>query len=581
MRWTSVLEVAQLIQKDRLAEIKKTMDPYSLEVRRCITFIKYKRSSLLFIAVINCRITIVSYFLKICEADPNSFGYMGGKKLTCLAAATCLNSDAIVRILLIYGADTELASSYQTTPLLYACAQNRVQIAKYLVENGANVNSHNGIGESCLVESMNNIELFKYLVSMGADVNSVGDCGQTVLMLAIENQRDEIISFLLSCAHTDVRLKNDCQEDAFCLALRHSPENIIDEIIKKGSYNKKEIIRAYELESCLFHVRRYENKSNELWEKALQLRDQSDDKRIFGSQIPSEELQKVIKLLNPNDSPALIYLESEYGLYNIFTLQVFTKAANNVHDVDKYIVLCEFFFEILGSFDDGLLFAANSQIKQLIQHYFGIRLSSNIYQILQLFNRFSKYATELRVRFERMTPQQRMHYAQMMECFLYFTSEFIELIYLKCPNEMDLFHEGIRRIITADLRGSRLKSLTQMCGRLHCPTKIMEILFLCRANVNNADVEGKTVLHEVIESAISDKKIVELIMDNGFDFGLVKCEEYCLPCRMERDGLLPNPIKLVSLQCLAARTFCEEAMNYFRDVPHHLMTIVNSHMYLL
>lgn len=580
MSWTSARKVARLIQEDRPVEIEKTLDSYSLVQRQCITSIKYKRSSLLFIAVVNCRISIVSYFLEICRVDPNSFGYMGGRKLTCLAAAVCMNSETIIRMLLAHGANTELASSYRTTALLYACTQNRYQLAKCLIENGADVNTYNGIGENCLTETINNNELFRYLISTGADVNSVGAFGRTALMLAIENQRNEVISFLLSCANTNVRLKNDCHEDAFCLALRHSSESIVEDIITKGVYTKEEIIQVYELESCIFHVSKNDNKSNELWENALKLRAQLSNVPIFSRRHLAGSLQRVVRLLNTDDAPVLLYLESEYGLNNIFTLQVYTKAAMNVPNVEKYITLCEFFFDTLRSLDDDLFFGTSSQIEQLIQHYFGIKFSSNNRQIVHFFNMFASYTRELRDRFERMTPKKRMHHAHMIECFLYFTIEFIELIYRMCPEEMRLFHEGIKVILIADLRGLRLKSLTQMCGRLHSSFKIMSVLFHCRANVNSADIEGKSVLHEIVESSMSDKDIVELIINNGFDFHLVKCEEYCLPCRMERDRILPNPVKHLSLQCLATRAFCEKTMDSLSDVPYHLLAIVNSHMYL-
>lgn len=574
-------EIVELIRDNSELEIKEILEPYNLEQRRFVMSIKYKCSSLLFIAITNLCVSTVVYFLANCGADPNGFGWIAGEKLSCLAVAIDVNSKTIVEILLRHGANTEVVSSYERTALFHACTDNRQRIVDLLIENGANVNKRNHAGETPLTESTNNLNLFKYLLSKGADINSVDDFGQTVLMLGFEIENDDIIYSLLGCKNIDVRFRNDYGEDALHLAVRYSSEDIIKKIIKKGSYKKNEITTVYELESCLFRLGNDERKAREMWQVALNMQSLPFDTPMFEKRHPASKLEKVVNVLNSGDIPALLYLESILGLNNSLTLGAYARAVSNVNDENKYINISEFFFDILNSLDDRLFFKSFGQCVILIRHYFDATFSdkSNLSKTFEMIVTFIK---RIRFRLERMTLQERTPNANKIECFLYFTIELIYKIEERCPEEMHLFHEGIRHILKADLRGLQLKSLIQMCGCLQSPNRIIKCFIRCGADVNSTDNQGKTVLHEMIENEIpSRKKIAKNIVNNGFNFRGVRCDEYCLACRMERENILPCPVKYISLQCLAARTLCEKTMNCFSDIPHYLWAIVNSHSFYI
>ena len=62
-----------------------------------------------------------------------------------------------------------------------ASAQGYLEIVKYLVGIGANVNATNNVGETALIwaSAQGNLELVKYLVVKGANVNAKNRDGDT------------------------------------------------------------------------------------------------------------------------------------------------------------------------------------------------------------------------------------------------------------------------------------------------------------------------------------------------------------------------------------------------------------------
>lgn len=576
--WNGFQRIAQLLESKKPVEIREILNSYSLEQRRFLVSIKYEHSSLLFTAVKNQNMSLVTYFLESCCANPNSFGWMHGEKFTCLCAAVSLNSENLAYILLNHGANTEiLCSSEGRTVLHYACENGRLEMVRLLIEHGANVNSRDYSGQTCLMESMHNLVLCKYLISVGANVNLVNYCGYTALALAFKTALNEVISFFISVESADVRLKTDFGEDVLHLAVQFSSEKIVKKIIRKGCYSRHEVIQVYETQSCLFHINNFKERSKELWEKSLRLRYEPNDATMFQNSHPTGKLQEVVHFFN-DDIPAILYLESVYGSSNIFTLQAFTSAVCKIGEVDKFVVLCNYFFSIVYSLDDKHFFMTFYQAEQLIWHSLTINIVYDELNAVKVFEMIVKYVLEIRARFERMTPRERISQAYKVKLILYLVIDMIHELEWFCDKNVDSFYKGIAQILKADLRGLNQKSLLQMTVGGCESSRIVHIFLECGVNVNSTDNNGKTVLHDLVELKKESSELVKLIIDNDFDFHLVKYDEYCLPCRMERVTALPNPVKHKSLQCLAAKAFCEKAMNCFSDVPHHLLAVINSHL---
>jgi ankyrin repeat protein len=105
--------------------------------------------------------------------------------------------------LLAAGAEVNLASreSMKVTPLQSAAAGRRLEIARLLIDHGANVNaSQPDMGFTALHEAASNgdIEFAKLLLDHGADINAKMTDGKTPLAFALERKQEEMESFMSS-----------------------------------------------------------------------------------------------------------------------------------------------------------------------------------------------------------------------------------------------------------------------------------------------------------------------------------------------------------------------------------------------
>ena len=160
--------ITQLIPSDSVDEIKRLLNPYSIDQRRFIMSTDIKGSSMLFYAVLRGSFSIVKYFLDECGADPNSFGTESPGKRTCLSKAVSVDSLVIVDILLRRGANINGVSFGYETALTTACIFNSLEMTKYLVEKGANISSEHVNGKDNLMPSYLDCDVFKYLIHNGA-----------------------------------------------------------------------------------------------------------------------------------------------------------------------------------------------------------------------------------------------------------------------------------------------------------------------------------------------------------------------------------------------------------------------------
>jgi len=97
--------------------------------------------------------------------------------------------------------DDDLRNSDPTFQLLHSAIDKKnidVNIIKYLIENGSDINAKNWKGETPLILSAKHLhlEIIRYLIENGADINAKDDNGRTSLMMAI--YQEESNPFLMS-----------------------------------------------------------------------------------------------------------------------------------------------------------------------------------------------------------------------------------------------------------------------------------------------------------------------------------------------------------------------------------------------
>ena len=104
----------------------------------------------------------------------------------------------IVRYLVKNGADVNFIDACDGTALMEASESGNLEIVKYLVENGANIHFKNYRGETALMNASakGNLEVVKYLIEKGADVNVISK-GYTALIVASDYSHLEVVKHLV------------------------------------------------------------------------------------------------------------------------------------------------------------------------------------------------------------------------------------------------------------------------------------------------------------------------------------------------------------------------------------------------
>lgn len=118
----------------------------------------------------------------------------------------------IVKFLLDAGADVNAVngdSSSSTTALIAAAGNGHSEVVELLIENGADLNAQDWHGTALINSAMEGrSDIVKLLLLAGADVNIKNKYGETALWFAVKEVQSEIVKLLLD-AGADVYVKTD------------------------------------------------------------------------------------------------------------------------------------------------------------------------------------------------------------------------------------------------------------------------------------------------------------------------------------------------------------------------------------
>ncbi|KAE8669154.1 Potassium channel AKT1 [Hibiscus syriacus] len=126
--------------------------------------------------------------------DPNESDNNGR---TALHIAASKGSENCILLLLYYGADPNFKDSEGIVPLWEAMLGGHHKVAKLLNENGANISVGDVGHYACTAVEQNNLSLLKKIILYGGDVTCLSHTGYTALHAAVCEGNLEIVKFLV------------------------------------------------------------------------------------------------------------------------------------------------------------------------------------------------------------------------------------------------------------------------------------------------------------------------------------------------------------------------------------------------
>ena len=149
----------------------------------------------------------------------------------------CFNDKTkLAKFLIEQWADINIKDKDGKTPLYLACYYNNTELAKLLLEYGADVNSKNESGITPLFWSCskNNTELVKLLIEHGADVNSKNEYGYTLLHLACSKNNTELVKLFIEHG-ADINSKDKVGETPLLWTCKNNNTELAKLLLEYGA----------------------------------------------------------------------------------------------------------------------------------------------------------------------------------------------------------------------------------------------------------------------------------------------------------------------------------------------------------
>jgi ankyrin repeat protein len=151
--------------------------------------------------------------------------------------------------LLANGADPNAPGPDGTTPIMYAAANDDVELVRALIQKGADVKAKNQFGTSAITEAaiIGSAPIIDALLKAGADPDTKNPEGETPLMAVARSGKVEAARLLIE-ARADVNAKEDFgSQTALMWAAAQSQPDMVKLLASKGAdLNARGVIRQWE-----------------------------------------------------------------------------------------------------------------------------------------------------------------------------------------------------------------------------------------------------------------------------------------------------------------------------------------------
>ena len=167
------------------------------------------------------------------------------------AAATNENKE-IVDLLLSAGADIDQSNYLGNSPLLNCIENGQIDMAKFLIERGANVQKkgqqkRNAL--SLLILYSWSKDFADFLLQKGCEINTTARDKQSLLSDAASCNNEEAIEFLLEHG-----IEEKYMAGALCWAIIHNSPDSVELLLTKGASLEEMYVRCKGIEKGLYHT---------------------------------------------------------------------------------------------------------------------------------------------------------------------------------------------------------------------------------------------------------------------------------------------------------------------------------------
>lgn len=143
---------------------------------------------------------------------------------TPLHVATKLGKLEIAKFLVAEGADVNALNDKKRNPLHVAATHNQAELTRFLAASGTELDARSDILSVPLHDAVvtGNVEIVKILVEKGANINATSKTGMTPLTAAMLRDRKDIVDYLLSKGAkfdkraSDPKTKSQVKNEVFC-----------------------------------------------------------------------------------------------------------------------------------------------------------------------------------------------------------------------------------------------------------------------------------------------------------------------------------------------------------------------------
>jgi ankyrin repeat protein len=280
----------QLSKSGKTRALRQLLNHRNKEERKRIISMKCNGATSLIMACRNGHLDVVIYLIDQCGAHLEQTGSVnfegenieGAPPLWCASAAGHLK---IVKYLVSEGANVNSTTKSNSTALRAACFDGHLEIVKFLVENNADIEIANRHGHTCLMIACykGHLAIAKYLINKGADLNRKSVKGNTALHDCAECGSLDIMKLLLS--HNAIMAPDAYQMTPLLAAAVTGHAQIVEYLLTRNECDTVEKINALELLGATYVDKKHDMLSAyNYWKTALERRNQASRKALQDKQ---------------------------------------------------------------------------------------------------------------------------------------------------------------------------------------------------------------------------------------------------------------------------------------------------------